>query len=59
MVYKIIEPSMELELITTIVPEENDNVPIDIELNEDTQLLYVLNYEKNIDVLVFDPAAYS
>ena len=30
-----------------------------MELNQETQLLYVLNYQKNIQVFAFDPVGYS
>ena len=36
-------------------PTNNNDSPVDMELNEQTQLLYVLNYERTIDVYLFDP----
>lgn len=44
-----------MKLIQHIPPISNNDSPIDIELNEQTQLLYVLNYERTIDIYIYDP----
>lgn len=50
---------MKLKLIQEISPADEANSPIDMELNPETQLLYVLNYRKDIEVYAFDPVSYT
>jgi 6-phosphogluconolactonase (cycloisomerase 2 family) len=54
-VYKINESNHQLKLLQQIPSLSNSDVPMDMEMNEQTQLLYVLNYEKTIDIYLFDP----
>ena len=54
MVYKINENTKYLKLVQQIVPKSTSDSPIDMELNERTQLLYVLNYEKTITVYLLN-----
>lgn len=55
LVYKINEQTHDLKLVQAMPPTNNNDSPVDMELNEQTQLLYVLNYERTIDVYLFDP----
>jgi 6-phosphogluconolactonase (cycloisomerase 2 family) len=54
-VYKINESNHQLRLLQQMPSFNSTDFPIDMEMNEQTQLLYVLNYEKTINVYLFDP----
>lgn len=54
MVYKINESTRYLKLAQQIIPKSTSDSPVDMELNERTQLLYVLNYEKTITVYLLN-----
>lgn len=43
-----------MKLVQQIIPKSTSDSPIDMELNERTQLLYVLNYERTITVYLLN-----
>ena len=50
---------MKLVLVGHFPPQGEGNSPVDMELDELNQILYVLNFETSIKVYVFDPVAFS
>lgn len=54
-IYKINQETRIPYLIQKIGVKNSYSPPVDIELNKNTQMLYVLNYESTIDVYLFDP----
>lgn len=53
LVYRVDEVTKLPKLVQQIVPKSSNDSPVDMELNEQTQMLYVLNYEKSVDVYMF------
>lgn len=57
--YRIDEITKHPKLVQQIAAKSVNDSPVDMELNEQTQMLYVLNYERSIDVYVFEIKNYE